>query len=163
MLQRRIILASAFCFIMASTTPAWSAPPKSPQPVLALVDALDRTEPIDRQRLEHLLGRPLECVHEDGADCAAHDVALGDAKIGDLDFRIRDRGSILILSAFSPCVPVDALKARYGPLDFGPGCTDGVICIYLTAKRSWGKLSIGLGEDVSAPCARSIVLDSFPD
>ena len=48
---------------------------------------------------------------------------------------------------------------------FGQGfvhstCTDGVICIYRSYKRSWGILSAGLDRDLSAKCAKSIVMNT---
>ena len=135
----------------------------APQTIGQLVDAMDQAEPLDRRTLESLLGRQLPCSLGSRIDCEAHDIVLGEEVVGDLDFRSTRLGSILALTGFGKtCVSTKTLMDRFGPGALEQSCTDGVICMYWSAKRSWGRLSVGLPDDLKSDCAKSVILNSIP-
>jgi hypothetical protein len=155
-----LMIMSAFV-AGVSPTRAGIDPREHPLTVAELIAAVERAEPIDRDQVEHLIGRELHC--EDIGDCEARDIPLAGVTVGYLDFRHGPKGSLLILKDFSgQCVSVDALLRRYPPNNLINGCTDGHTCMYWEISRRWGKLSIGVPDDPApARCATSIVMDSL--
>jgi hypothetical protein len=145
--------------VLLLAAPSLSASESAPPAFMAFIDALDRAEPIDPQKLQQLVGRPLNCKENHGrADCEDHDVRIGEVVVGELSLRYGAFGSILLLERLSgACVPADALERRFGPARLDEGCTDGVTCWYREIKRPWGVLDTGLGDDLHAPCAKSII------
>jgi hypothetical protein len=158
----------AGCFLggmaLAATKLAFAGPTAGPQRFLEFLSAVDQAQPPNRADLEHLIGRTLQCMEDPTGriDCSAQDVEFAGVKVGGVDFRwTRNNGSILVLDHLTgECVRVDEFDKQFGQGFVHSSCTDGVICVYRSYRRSWGILSAGLDRDPSEKCAKSIVMNT---
>ena len=90
-------------------------------------------------------------------DCAAQRLEIAGVKIGFVDYRVGNRGGVIILGDLTgQCVAIADLKKQFGPGFEHSACTDGVVCIYQSFKRFWGSLNAGLGKDLAATCAQEV-------
>lgn len=155
----------AFLIVMAACTTA-----RQPaQPFVRFVVGLDRAEPIHAEALSKLIGQNSHCTdfgpRNGRIDCTSQELALFGMSVGKLDFRSTlGVGSILSLGPLAGvCIPIDAFDAAFGKGTLRQSCTDGVTCIYRVYRRSWGRLSLKLGNDLRAKsCVSAVVLDSYP-
>jgi hypothetical protein len=134
------------------------------QTFLDFIATLEKAEPIVPQHLERLIGQKPDCGDPkyERIDCSTHGITLGGVKVKDIDFRSnRNNGSIFILNLREgDCLSVDAFDTNFGKGNTFQSCTDGVTCIYRAYTRPWGRVSLGLGDNVSNTCVKSVILDS---
>lgn len=123
-----------------------------------LVAALDAAEPLNRARVERLIGKPLVC--ESAGDCMAKDVALDGVTIGSVDFRGTGKTLLILDDLTGSCVDADRLVARYPAMGVTQACTDGATCLYYEIERRWGQMSIGIPALPAAQCATSVIFDT---
>jgi hypothetical protein len=124
-----------------------------------LVVAIDAAEPVSPQSLRALLGVTLRCDNDH--HCDGGPLVLQGTRIGHVDLRHWKGGSILIFEDLSgDCVRAEAIAidTRFSfPMN---DCTDGMICLYRSTARRWGRLSLGVPRDLNAPeCVRSVVFN----
>jgi len=147
---------------------AGAAPSRADPATMTLeqfVVAADRAEPLGRAELERMLGRSLVCdTRFARLDCEARDVAFADRTVGRISLRGGEApGSILMLENFAgPCLPPEPLRSRFRLDRIENSCTDGKTCIYLSGKRRWGDMALGVEGQPQDACIIDIVLNSLP-
>lgn len=154
----------AGAIVAAAASATLLCPPVQAQSLVETIAALDRASPLERQGVERLLGRSLDCREPAPSNgvmfCEARNLELAGVTVGSVDFRRTKTGSILVLDDLAgPCVPAD-LEGRFGQGPRDSPCTDGVVCVYANFKRPWGLLAAGLGRDWKAKCAKSVVFNT---
>ena len=108
--------------------------------------------------------RTLPCTEEalpKGHSCWSNDVSLRNLKIGKVEFRPQNFGSIIQLDEVGPgCIRLQLIADKYPGGKTENSCSDSY-CAYYGIQRSWGHLAFRIPDDSDdKPCVRNVVFNT---